>query len=162
MVQCRMDKLLTRRRVGGILGAMCAAPVLGQTPNPGSTIHFDIDYQTTAARVYAVLIDAEQFRKCSGMAAEIEPRAGGSFKVFEGHIFGRNVELVPNKRLVQAWRTENWPAGVYSIAKFELVASGSGTRLTFDHSSFPPEERDHLASGWQEHYWEPLHKYLKA
>jgi activator of HSP90 ATPase len=74
--------------------------------------------------------------------------------VFDGHIDGRNVELISNQRIVQAWRS-GWPAGVYSIVKFELVAHGSGTRIVFGHTGFPEGERDHLESGWEEHYWGP-------
>ena len=49
---------------------------------------------------------------------------------------GRNVELLPNHRIVQAWRVVTWPEGVYSIAKFELKPHGSGTQLVFDTSDF--------------------------
>jgi activator of HSP90 ATPase len=50
---------------------------------------------------------------------------GGAFTLFGGYITGRHVELVPNDRIVQAWRTGGWAPGVYSIAKFELVEQGS-------------------------------------
>jgi len=133
-----------------------------QTQKPGSTIHFDVDYKTTPERIYHVLLDAKQFKACSGLPAEIDPKPGGWFKLFDGQIEGRQVELVPNKRIVQAWRPISWPAGVYSIARFELAARGAGTRIVFDHVGFPEDQQGHLASGWTEHYWEPLHKYLNA
>ena len=75
-------------------------------------------------------------------------------------IAGRNLELVPNERIVQAWRVGNWDPGVYSVAKFELKPEGSGTRLVFDHSGFPEKEKDHLESGWKANYWDPLQKHL--
>jgi activator of HSP90 ATPase len=133
-----------------------------QTQEPGSTIHFDVDYKTTPERIYHVLLDAKQFKACSGLPAEIDPKPGGWFKLFDGQIEGRNVELVPNQRIVQAWRPASWPAGVYSIARFELAARGGGTRIIFDHVGFPEDQQQHLASGWTEHYWEPLHKFLSA
>ena len=73
---------------------------------------------------------------------------------------GRKVQLIPNQRIVQAWRVVTWPEGVYSIARFQLKAQDSGTRLVFDHTGFPEEERDHLAAGWESHYWTLLKKYL--
>ena len=133
-----------------------------QTQRPGSRIHFDIDYKTAPERIYHVLLDAKQFKACSGLPAEIDPKPGGWFKLFDGQIEGRNVELVPNQRIVQAWRPASWPAGIYSIARFELVPRGAGTRIVFDHVGFPEDQQEHLASGWTEHYWEPLHKYLNA
>jgi activator of HSP90 ATPase len=75
-------------------------------------------------------------------------------------LLGDNVELVPGQRIVQAWRAGSWDPGVYSIAKFELVEQGSATKIVFDHTGFPKGAAEHLASGWKEHYWEPLAKLL--
>jgi len=52
------------------------------------------------------------------------------------------------------------PPGVYSIAKFELVEHGSGSKIVFDHTGFPKGAAEGLASGWKAHYWEPLAKVL--
>ena len=61
---------------------------------------------------------------------------------------------------MQAWRTGSWDPGVYSIAKFEFVEQGPGTKIVFDHTGFPKGEAEVLASGWKAHYWEPLQKLL--
>jgi uncharacterized protein YndB with AHSA1/START domain len=145
-----MVKLLT----GAIVTMVCAAaqPVV---------IHFEIDLKGAPQRVYEALIDAKQFAAVTGAPAEIQREAGGSFSLFGGHIQGRNVELVPNRRIVQAWRAADWPEGVYSIARFELKAQGSGTRLVFDHTGFPPELKAHLEEGWEEHYWATLRRFFK-
>ena len=63
---------------------------------------------------------------------------------------GRHVELVPNERIVQAWRVVTWDPGVYSIAKFELKEQGSETRLVFDHTGFPNAKAEHLSAGRQQ------------
>jgi len=125
------------------------------------TIHQEIDFNASPQRIYEALLDAKQFTAFSGRAAEINRDVGGTFSLFDGHINGRNVELVPNKRIVQAWRTVDWPEGVYSIAKFELKAQGPGTHLIFDHVGFPERLHDHLAVGWEENYWSLLRKYFQ-
>jgi hypothetical protein len=51
---------------------------------------------------------------------------------------------------------------MYSIAKFELKASGSGTHLVLDHTGFPERAYDHLYEGWGGHYWEPMKKYFAS
>ena len=160
MVQFGMDQKVTRRGIGLMLAGFGIAQA--QTQKPGTTIHFDVDYKTTPERIYQLLLDAKKFAACSGLPAEIDPKPGGWFKLFSGQIEGRNVELVPNQRIVQAWRPASWPAGVYSIARFELVPRGTGTRIVFDHVGFTEDKQEHLASGWEEHYWAPLHKYLNA
>jgi uncharacterized protein YndB with AHSA1/START domain len=136
------------------------------------SIHQEPLIKASRKRVYEALTDAKQFDKVielSGVMqamhlgnkpAEISREVGGPFALFGGYITGRHVELLPNQRIVQAWRTGEWNPGVYSIAKFELVEQGSGTRIVFDHTGFPKGEAAVLASGWKAHYWEPLAKLL--
>jgi len=157
-----VDQPVTRRRLGLILVSLGIAPIHAQPQTPGTTIHFEVDYKTTPEKIYHTLLDAKQFKACTGLPAEIDPKVGGWFKLFDGQVEGRHVELIPNQRIVQAWRPASWPAGVYSIVRFELTPTGAGTRIVFDHAGFTADKQEHLASGWQEHYWDPLHKYLKA
>jgi activator of HSP90 ATPase len=120
-----------------------------------------VDFQASAERVYAALLDSAQFCQLTGGApATIDAREGGAFSCFGGMITGRNIELREGQRIVQAWRVGNWADGAYSIARFELAAQNGGSRLDFTHSSFPDEAREHLAAGWHRMYWEPLAKFL--
>lgn len=133
-------------------------------PNGSDTpyrIHQEIDFTASPQRIYQALIDPKQFAAFSGQHATIDQKAGGTFSLFNGHIIGRNIELIPNQRIVQAWRVVDWPEGVYSIAKFELQTNGPVTHLVFDHTGFPEGLHDHLADGWEEHYWSLLKKYLR-
>ena len=129
-------------------------------------IHKEVDFKASPQRVYEALLDAKQFSAFTGgHPAEIQREAGGSFSCFGGMIAGRNIELVPNRRIVQTWRGKVWPEGEYSIVVFELQALGSGTRLTMEHKGFPDAMRAHLNGempdgGWNRQYWEPLQKYL--
>jgi activator of HSP90 ATPase len=92
--------------------------------------------------------------------SQISSAVGGPFALFGGFITGRQLELVLDKRVVQAWRAGDWPVGIYSIAKFELVPQGAGTKIVFDHTGFPKGDAESLASGWKAHYWQPLAKLL--
>ena len=125
-------------------------------------IHYALALNATPERVYSALTDAAKFAQVTGLPAEIGIEAGGAFSCFGGMIEGRHIELLPNKRIVQAWRVKTWEPGVYSIVKFELKADGDGTRLWFEHVGFPPEHRAHLDPGWHVKYWEPLRQYLAA
>ena len=80
--------------------------------------------------------------------------------MFGGLIVGRNVELIPNQRIVQAWRPTHWDPGIYSIVKFELEGLGSETKVVLDHAGFPEGEVDSLNTGWKPRYWDPLKKFL--
>lgn len=124
-------------------------------------IRVDVTFKAAPERVYRALTDAAQFSAFTGGApATIEAKEGGAFSGFGGMIVGRNLELVPGKRVVQAWRVKEWPEGVYSIARFDLAVEGAGTRLSFEHAGFPAAMRPHLEGGWAKMYWEPLAKFF--
>jgi uncharacterized protein YndB with AHSA1/START domain len=130
-----------------------------------NSIRQEVTIKASPNRVYDALLDSKSFSEFTGAPAEIDPRSGGAFSCFGGIITGRNVELLPNRRIVQAWRAAMWPDGVYSIVKFELRPEGSETRLVMDHVGFPEEMRAHLNGeradgGWHRQYWEPLKRYL--
>jgi activator of HSP90 ATPase len=125
-----------------------------------TSLHQEIELKASPQRIYEILLDLKQFAAFTGMPATIDPAAGGVFSMFGGMIVGRNVELIPNQRIVQAWRPTHWAPGFYSIVRFELKPQGSGTMLTLDHTGFPEGAYDHLFEGWKLRYWEPLKKYL--
>src|SRR5258705_1670045 len=105
---------------------------------PMTSIHQEIVFNASQRRIYEALTDAKQFSKFTGGApAEIEHKGGGAFSCFGGMITGRNIELVPNLRIVQAWRVGNWPPGVYAIVKFELQEMGHSTNLGLDQARLP-------------------------
>src|SRR5882672_8190241 len=104
-----------------------------RSPPMSATIHQVIRFKASAKRIYEALLDAKQFSQFSGGApAQIDPAVGGPFSCFGGMITGRNIELKPNARIVQAWRAGNWPDGVYSVVRFELTGEGAATTLTLD------------------------------
>jgi activator of HSP90 ATPase len=129
-----------------------------KAPSVSITLHQELDFEAPPHRLYEALLDGKQFAALTGAKAEISPEVGSAFSLFGGLITGRNVELVKNQRIVQAWRPKSWPEGVYSIVKFELKPRGQGTRLVFDHVGFPEGQHDHLAEGWENHYWHSLRK----
>ena len=131
------------------------------------SIHQEIILKASRKRVYEALTNAEQFTKVirlskypDGPAATISREPGGSFSLFGDHIVGRHVELVPNERIIQAWRAGSWEAGAYSIVRFDLKEQADQTKIIFDHTGFPMGLAEHLLEGWNSNYWEPLKKYL--
>jgi activator of HSP90 ATPase len=125
-----------------------------------TSLHQEIELKALPQRIYEIILDSKQFAAFTGMPATIDPAAGGAFSMFGRMIVGRNVELIPSQRIVQAWRPTHWDPGVYSVVKFELKPQGSGTTLILDHTGFPEGEYDSLFKGWGLRYWDPLKKYL--
>jgi uncharacterized protein YndB with AHSA1/START domain len=138
-------------------------------------IHQEPMFKASRQRVYEALTAAAQFDKVvhlgeamSGNTSaslpptQIDREVGGTFTIFGGHITGRHLELLPNERIVQAWRVVDWKPGIFSIARFQLADEGVGTKIFFDHTGFPKGLAEHLASGWRGNYWEPLAKFLAS
>lgn len=176
------NELTRRKAIAGLaltLGGLVIGPTRAQaesvkeeTSHSEESIHQEASFRASRKRVYEALTDTQQFDKVTnlsddmksmgpgGTPTEISNKVGGAFVLFRGHILGRQIELVPNERIVQAWRVEGWAPGLYSIARFEIKEEGSGSRIVFDHTGFPKGLVDHLAAGWKGHYWEPLEKFL--
>jgi activator of HSP90 ATPase len=125
-----------------------------------TSLHQEVDFKASPHRIYEILLDSKQFSTFSGEPAEISHNAGGTFSLFGGKVVERNIELVPDQRIVQAWRPANWEPGVYTLVKFELKEQGSQTRVILDHTGFREGDFGHFDSGWRLHYWERLAKYL--
>ena len=166
----------TAAAFGGLaLGAAHArAAVEEGISHSAEAIHQEPVFQASQKRVYEALTEAKQFDQVARLSAamramasgtkptEISREVGGPFTLFGGYIVGRHLELVPDERIVQAWRALSWKPGEYSIVRFVLVEQGSGTKIVFDHRGFPEGQAQHLADGWSANYWEPLEKYLSA
>jgi len=173
----------TRRQLITGLGIAFGSAALGtkgawagaeeEISHAAESIHQEPVFKASRKRVYEALTDTKQFDKVihlsaamkSGMPPDGAPtqigrEAGSAFALFGGYVTGRHIELVPNERIVQAWRAGSWGPGAYSIAKFELVEQGAGTKIVFDHTGFPKGDAEHLAAGWKMNYWEPLEKFL--
>ncbi len=123
-------------------------------------IHQDVTFDTTPDRLYQALTDPEKFAAWTGMEASISPEEGGAFSCFGVYILGRNIELVQDQRIVQAWRAFNWEEGVYAVVRFELRTEGSTTRLVFDQSGVPADAAEHVDTGWHNKYWNHLREWL--
>jgi uncharacterized protein YndB with AHSA1/START domain len=159
---------------GGALGLTKVWAATGEEiSRTAESIHQEVDFKASRKRVYEALTDAKQFDHVVQLSdamktrirpgappTQISPEVGGVFSTFGGIIMGRHIELVPNERIVQAWRPVYWKPGVYSIVEFELSDSGSGTKLVLDHRGFPDGDGQSLLDGWRENYWEPLTKFL--
>lgn len=144
-----------------------ASPIGDELSHTAESIHQEVTFNANRRRVYQALTDPKHFTAMTMFSqvpkaapARIAHEVGGAFTLFDGHITGRHVELVPEQRIVQAWRAADWEPGLYSIARFQIKDQGSKTTIVFDHTGFPTGQGQHLASGWHANYWEPLKKYL--
>ncbi len=91
----------------------------------------------------------------------ISRRVGGTFTAYDGYASGKNLELVPGKKIVQTWRANDWPKGTSSRLTVRLQKTKTGTRLTLIQSGVPDRQHASIKRGWVEFYWKPMKELLE-
>lgn len=119
---------------------------------------------TLAARpeeVYRAWLDPRAHAAFVGSTADIDPGIGGTFEIFDGYISGSTLFLEPPRRIVQAWRTTEFPEGSPD-SRLEILVTpeGAGTRLTLVHTEIPDGQGPRYEAGWEEHYFAPMREYF--
>ena len=124
---------------------------------------FEISTVLTASakQVYEAWLSSDEHGAMTGGAARIDSVVGGQFSAWDGYITGATLELEPYRRIVQSWRTIEFPADAPdSRLEIVLEESGDGTRLTLKHSNIPEGQGSSYESGWVSNYFDPMKDYF--
>lgn len=118
-------------------------------------------FKASPHEVYEALMDASKHAAFTNSEAEISREIGGEFCAYAGYISGSNLELVPDRKIVQTWHAMGWPEDHYSKVTFLLEPVPEGTRLSFIHANLPEGSEAEFEQGWVENYWEPMKAFLE-
>ena len=133
-----------------------------ELPLKFGTIEQTVFFEASPEEVYSALLDARKHSEFTGSPATTSAKVGATFTAWDGYIDGKNVELVRGKKIVQDWKTTEWPEGYpYSRLELTLTPKKGGTELKMVHSKVPAEQVDEYTGGWKSSYWDPLKAYLK-
>lgn len=100
--------------------------------------------------VFAALTNPFQIELWSGYPADMKPEVGYVFSLWEGDITGVNLEVVPNKRLVQEWFFGEQDE--QSIVRITLKKAGGRTLLDLNHTNIPEDVYEEITEGWRDYY----------
>lgn len=125
------------------------------------TIKQTASFNASPEEIYEALMDSRQHSKFTGGKASISRKEGGNFSAYDGYCSGKNLELIPGKKIVQSWRANEWEEGHYSKATFSLGKTKTGTRLTFTQSGVPVQHYEAIKKGWIDYYWTPMKQMFK-
>ena len=125
-------------------------------------IHQEVTYPVAPGAIYELLTNGAKFGTVTGHPGKGGGVPGAMFSLFNEWIEGRQIELVPNERIVQAWRMQNWEPGVYSLVRFTLTPEGTGTKLLLDHEGYPETFHEHISTNWSPFYFEPFARHFAA
>jgi len=105
-------------------------------------------------------LDSQAHSAFTSSPAKIDALVGGKFTAWDGYIRGVTMEIVPGKRIVQSWRTTEFPnAAPDSLVELEFEADGKGTRLMLKHTLIPDGQADEYEQGWLDYYFTPMKAY---
>jgi activator of HSP90 ATPase len=125
------------------------------------TIRQTATFKASPRAVYEALMDSRKHAAFTGNPARIDRKPGGRFTAYGNYLQGVTVELVSDKKIVQLWRSRNWPPYHYSTVTFALAPVHGGTRLRFTQEGVPNNDYRAKRSGWVTAYWEKLKRYLE-
>ncbi len=111
--------------------------------------------------LYSAWLDGEKHSEVTGGAATVEPRVGGRHTAWDGYIEGHILELEPASRIVQTWRSLDFPQGA-ADSKLEILFASApgGAEVTLMHTDIPEGQGADYEEGWVEHYFKTLQKYF--
>ncbi len=96
----------------------------------------------------------------SGYPATMDAEVGTEFSLWEGDITGKNIEIIPNKKIVQEWYfgdiTEK------SIATIKIFEDKKGSQVEVIHENIPDQDFDNIVDGWKEHYMGAIKEFFEV
>jgi activator of HSP90 ATPase len=127
-------------------------------------IEQSVTFGATPAELYELFMDSSKHSAVTGASANFSRKVGGKWTAFGGMLLGKNLALVPNRMIVQAWRSSEWKAeDPDSILVVQFEKSGSsGTTVSLTHVRVPKYDHKRVTQGWKKYYWEPWKEYLKT
>lgn len=113
--------------------------------------------------VYAAWLDGERHAAMTGGAATSADAVGKQFTAWDGYIAGETLELERGARILQSWRTTEFPAEAPdSLLEILFEETPEGTHVTVVHTRIPAGQGEGYAGGWSDHYFEPMKKHFKG
>jgi len=116
-----------------------------------------------AERIYQAWLSSSEHTAMTGSPATVEGNVGGRFTAYDGRMEGAMVELEPGRRIVQRWRSTDFPAeAADSLLEVRLEPLDYGTRVAFVHSEIPEGQGTQLEEDWCRYYLEPMDRYFAS
>jgi len=114
------------------------------------------------SEIYEAWLSSEGHTAMTGSPAKVDGNVGGKFSAWEGYIFGTTLELTLNQRIVQTWRTSEFPDDAPdSHLEVLLEEVAQGTKVKLIHRDMPEDQVDSYRQGWEDFYFKPMKEYFK-
>ncbi|HVN15045.1 MAG TPA: SRPBCC domain-containing protein [Anaerolineales bacterium] len=111
--------------------------------------------------IYKAWLSSDGHAALTGSPAKVNGKVGGKFTAWDGYISGTTLELEAPRRIVQAWRTLEFPEDAPdSRLEILLGPAQDGTKFILRHSNMPDDQVEDYRQGWQDSYFKPMQEYF--
>lgn len=125
-------------------------------------IHQKVTFSVSPRELFNIYLDSKKHGAAIDDKATISRKVGGTFTAFGGMLRGRNLMIVPNRMIVQAWRAKSWKkSDPDSILILLFHKAGRGGQIELIHVGMPQYDYLPIKKGWTKYYWAPWKTYLK-
>jgi uncharacterized protein YndB with AHSA1/START domain len=114
------------------------------------TIQQTYEMNASPEEVFNALVDPEIIQDWSGDEVKMSAEVGAKWSLWGGQMFGTNLEVVKNKKLVQEWCYDQWEQP--SKVTFTLKAKGKKTIVELLHEDVPEKSVNSISDGWGAYY----------
>ena len=118
-------------------------------------------FNAATETIYNAWLTTKGHTLMTGSPAVINGHTNGEFTAWDGYIWGTFLELEPNKRIVQMWRTGEFPEEAEdSCVEILLEEKDNKTKLTLTHTRIPEGQEENYKTGWLDFYFKPMKEYF--
>ena len=120
-----------------------------------------VDLPASPARLYRMYLDPKQHAAFTGAPVSIAAKAGAKFEAFGGALTGTVLQVVPNRLIVQSWRSTHFGRrDLDSTLVLAFSPVKGGGRIEITHVNVAEIDFAGVSEGWSTYYWVPWRKYL--
>lgn len=123
------------------------------------TYHKYYKIKTSAEDLYNALVKPFAISLWTGAPAKMEEKPGTEFSIFNGDIYGINLEFVSNEKIVQEWffGDQKQP----SIVTIQLREDKHFTQVELHHTNIPDDAFEDMKNGWDNYYFGGLKEFFE-
>ena len=111
--------------------------------------------------VFQAWLSSREHSAMTGARAVVSNKVGARHSAWDGYAQGKNLTLAKNRRIVQSWRTTEFPERHDdSMLDVRLSAAKGGTKIVLMQTGIPTGQGKSYREGWRDYYFVPMRAYF--
>ena len=124
------------------------------------SLKISITLPASAEKLYKSWLSSKEHAKFTGADAIASAKVNGKHSSWDGYIWGKNLELKANKKIVQSWRTSEFPEDAPdSVLEITFEEKAGKTKMSLYHHGLQKGDAKKYTQGWKDFYFTPMKHY---